>query len=122
MATYTENYSLIKPAGSDLVNIADLNKNTDKIDVLIHDTRMMLANPYDEEKEYQKYDIVLYENALYKCIAEQTEIGAFVTEQWEKLLISEVLTEYFKFKDYMEGVVLSLLNKPEEGTEGGEEI
>lgn len=32
---YTQNYNLKKPAGSDVINIQDLNENADKIDTAI---------------------------------------------------------------------------------------
>lgn len=37
MATYTENYKLKKPAPEDFADIADLNKNADKIDAALKD-------------------------------------------------------------------------------------
>lgn len=126
MATYTENYSLTKPSGADLVKIADLNKNMDTIDALIHDTRSMLSEPFDEELTYKVDDIVFYDHVLYRCIEDITEPGAFDSTKWVKVTVAGLLSELEAFIHHIKEEVYELIEEykeehPDEEPDPGEE-
>lgn len=82
MATYTDYFSLIKPDLADNADIAALNQNTTKIDLIMHQNRQMSADAYDTTETYDEGDIVIYENVLYKCKADNVS-GNWDSTKWE---------------------------------------
>ena len=93
MATYTENYSLVKPGYGDQADIDVLNRlMTDKVDALLFENRRISADEYDQEETYAVGDYAIYENVLYKCLADTT--GNFDPTKWEMTnLAKEVSTK-----------------------------
>lgn len=57
MATYTTNYNLKKPAGTENINIADINANMDTIDTALHshDVAMTTQTVYPTKSEGSKW-------------------------------------------------------------------
>lgn len=82
MATYTDYFSLTKPDLADNADIAVLNQNTTKIDLIMHQNRQMSADAYDTTETYDEGDIVIYENVLYKCKADNVS-GNWDSTKWE---------------------------------------
>ena len=70
--TPTTNFGLKKPNYGDPADIKDLNDNTDDIDTIMHQNRRMLAEPFDQTKDYAKGKMVVYEGASYKFITDHS--------------------------------------------------
>lgn len=87
MATYTDNYNLIKPTYAEVADIVPLNNNFEKIDEVMHSSQISLAPAYDQTKEYAAGDTVMYELLMYKCTAPTT--GVWDPSKWERTTASE---------------------------------
>lgn len=87
MATYTDNYNLIKPTYAETADIVPLNNNFEKIDEVMHSSQISLAPAYDQTKEYAAGDTVMYELLMYKCTAPTT--GVWDPSKWERTTASE---------------------------------
>lgn len=88
MATYTDNYSLIKPSYSEIADVATINTNMNTIDDIMHSTQVSLAPAYDSTKTYNTGDVVMYELLMYKC-KENGVTGAWNASKWERITASE---------------------------------
>lgn len=90
MATYTENYSLVKPGYGDQADIDVLNRlMTDKVDALLFENRRISADEYDQTETYAVGDYAIYENVLYKCLEDTT--GNFDPSKWEMTNLAKEL-------------------------------
>ena len=90
MATYTENYSLVKPGYGDQADIDVLNRlMTDKVDALLFENRRISADEYDQTETYAVGDYAIYENVLYKCLDDTT--GNFDPSKWEMTNLAKEL-------------------------------
>lgn len=87
MATYTDNYNLIKPTYAETADILPLDNNFEKIDEVMHSSQISLAPAYDQTKEYAAGDKVMYELLMYKCISPTT--GVWDATKWERTTASE---------------------------------
>lgn len=72
MATYTNNYALIKPSAGEPASRVPLNANFDEIDRIMHnnavairDAEAMMAPAFDNETAYAIGDKVTYNHHLY---------------------------------------------------------
>lgn len=91
MATYTENYSLVKPGYGDQADIDVLNRlMTDKVDALLFENRRISADEYDQTETYTVGDYAIYENILYKCLEDTT--GNFDPSKWEMTNLAKELS------------------------------
>lgn len=91
MATYTENYSLVKPGYGDQADIDVLNRlMTDKVDALLFENRRISADEYDQTETYTVGDYAIYENVLYKCLEDTT--GNFDPSKWEMTNLAKELS------------------------------
>lgn len=88
MATYTDNYNLIKPSYSEIADVATINTNMNTIDDIMHSTQISLAPAYDSTKTYNIDDVVMYELLMYKC-KENGVTGAWNASKWERTAASE---------------------------------
>ena len=88
MATYTDYFSLKRPSGSENVLVSDLNQNTTKIDLIMHQNRQMSADAYDTTETYNTGAIVIYENMLYKCNADNVT-GNWDSTKWDNTTLAE---------------------------------
>lgn len=88
MATYTDNYSLIKPSYSEIADVATINTNMNTIDDIMHSTQISLASAYDSTKTYNIDDVVMYELLMYKC-KENGVTGTWNASKWERTTASE---------------------------------
>lgn len=73
MATYTNNYALIKPSASEPASRVPLNTNFDDIDRIMHinavnirNAEAMIAPEFNETTSYDIGDVVTYNHHLYK--------------------------------------------------------
>ena len=87
MATYTDNYSLIKPSYSEIADVATINTNMNTIDDIMHSTQISLAPAYDSAKTYNIGDVVMYELLMYKC-KENNVTGTWNASKWERTTAS----------------------------------
>jgi len=88
MATYTDNYSLIKPSYSEVADVATINTNMNTIDDIMHSTQVSLAPAYDSTQTYNTDDVVMYELLMYKC-KENNVTGTWNASKWERTTASE---------------------------------
>lgn len=88
MATYTDNYSLIKPSYSEIADVATINTNMNTIDDIMHSTQVSLAPAYDSTQTYNTGDVVMYELLMYKC-KENNVTGTWNASKWERITASE---------------------------------
>lgn len=88
MATYTDNYNLIKPSYSEIADVATINTNMNTIDDIMHSTQISLAPAYDSTKTYNIDDVVMYELLMYKC-KENGVTGTWNASKWERTTASE---------------------------------
>lgn len=89
MATYTDNYQFEKPVASDSVNVAVLNRNSDKLDTILHASQVSIADAYDETATYAVGDMVMYEFFLYKCVTAVTVPETWDATKWERAVAAE---------------------------------
>ena len=83
MATYTDNYQLEKPVASDAGNVAVLNRNSDKIDTILHASQVSIADAYDDTATYNTGDVVMYEFFLYECLDDNVT-GTWDSTKWQR--------------------------------------
>ena len=88
MATYTDNYNLIKPSYSEIADVAVINTNMNTIDDIMHSTQVSLAPAYDSTQTYNTGDVVMYELLMYKC-KENGVTGTWNASKWERTTASE---------------------------------
>lgn len=87
MATYTNNYNLIKPTYAETADIVPLNNNFEKIDEVMHASQTSLAPAYDQTASYQPGDVVMYELNMYKCTGATS--GAWDPSKWTRTTAAE---------------------------------
>ena len=90
MATYTTNYNLKKPAGTENINIADINSNMDTIDTALHshDVAMAIETVYPTKSEGSKWTsgvislrkrsgivMIKLDGAVFSAISSRETIG-----------------------------------------------
>ena len=85
---YTENYQFREPTpATDVVKVGDINYNSRKIDEILHDTQISLADAYDSTRTsanpYNTGDVVMYELLMYKC-KEDGVYGNWDATKWER--------------------------------------
>ena len=85
---YTDNYQLREPTpATDVVKVGDINYNSRKIDEILHDTQISLADAYDSTRTsanpYNTGDVVMYELLMYKC-KEDGVYGNWDATKWER--------------------------------------
>ena len=85
---YTDYYQLREPTkATDVVKVDDINYNSRKIDEIMHDTQISLADAYDSTRTsanpYNEGDVVMYELLMYKC-KEDGVYGAWDASKWER--------------------------------------
>lgn len=88
MATYTDNYNLIKPSYSEIADVATINTNMNTIDDIMHSTQVSLAPAYDSTQTYNTGDVVMYELLMYKC-TDDGVTGTWNASKWERTTASE---------------------------------
>ena len=92
MATYTDNYQLAKPVGSDEAKISVLNGNSDTIDTIMHASQVSIAEAYDATRTssnpYNAGDKAMYEFFLYEC-QEDGVYGAWDATKWARAYAAE---------------------------------
>lgn len=88
MATYTDNYNLIKPSYSEIADVAVINTNMNTIDDIMHSSQVSLAPAYDVTQTYNTGDVVMYELLMYKC-TDDNVTGTWNASKWERITASE---------------------------------
>lgn len=87
MATYTDNYNLVKPTMAETADIRTINGNMDTIDDIMHASQISLADAYDSTRTssnpYNTGDIVMYQYLMYIC-KEDGVYGAWDATKWER--------------------------------------
>lgn len=89
MATYTDNYNLIKPSYADVADVATINTNMNTIDDIMHSSQVSLAPAYDATQTYNTDDVVMYEFLMYKC-TDDNVTGVWDASKWTRTTASEV--------------------------------
>lgn len=84
MATYTDNYQLTKPLYSEVADIATINNNMDKVDDIMHNSQISLADAYDQTQTYELGEKVMYEMLLYRCVSRITTPEVWNPDHWER--------------------------------------
>ncbi len=93
MATYTDNYALVKPTYGELADVAVINGNMDTIDGIMHSNRTMLAPAFSQTEDYAVGDVVVYEGNLYRFIVPHTAGNWDGSEVEQTTLGEEVATK-----------------------------
>lgn len=88
MATYTDNYNLVKPTMAESADIRTINGNMDSVDNIMHATQVSLANAYDSNETYNTGDIVMYEFLMYECLDDEVT-GAWDATKWQRTTAGE---------------------------------
>ena len=89
MSTYTDNYQLEKPVQSDSGDVSVLNRNSDKIDTIMHASQVSIADAYDENATYNTGDVVMYEFFLYICLDDNVT-GTWDATKWQRTTAANV--------------------------------
>lgn len=84
MATYTDNYQLTKPLYSEIADVSVINNNMDKIDDIMHNSQISLADAYDQTQTYELGEKVMYEMLLYRCVSRITTPEVWNPDHWER--------------------------------------
>ena len=93
MATFTDNFALVKPTYGELADVAVINGNMDTVDGIMHSNRTMLAPAFSQTEDYAVGDIVVYEGNLYRFIVPHTAGNWDGTEVEQTTLGEEVSTK-----------------------------
>ena len=93
MATFTDNFALVKPTYGELADVAVINGNMDTIDGIMHSNRTMLAPAFSQTEGYAVGDVVVYEGNLYRFIVPHTAGNWDGTEVEQTTLGEEVATK-----------------------------
>ena len=88
MATYTENYNLVKPTMAESADIRTINGNMDSVDNIMHATQVSLAPAYDQNETYNTGDIVMYEFLMYECLDDDVT-GTWDATKWQRTTAGE---------------------------------
>lgn len=88
MATYTENYNLVKPTMAESADIRTINGNMDSVDNIMHATQVSLAPAYDSSETYNTGDIVMYEFLMYECLDDEVT-GTWDATKWQRTTAGE---------------------------------
>lgn len=92
MATQTTHYNLIKPGGTDSVDISVLNGNFDTIDDQMYANNGLacgLADQYSTSASYAVGDWCIYNNVLYCCAADTS--GSWDASKWYNPKLANVV-------------------------------
>lgn len=88
MATYTDNYNLVKPTMAETADIRTINGNMDSVDNIMHATQVSLAPAYDRNETYNTGDIVMYEFLMYECLDDDVT-GTWDATKWQRTTAGE---------------------------------
>lgn len=88
MATYTDNYNLVKPTMAESADIRTINGNMDSVDNIMHATQVSLAPAYDQNETYNNGDIVMYEFLMYECLDDDVT-GTWDATKWQRTTAGE---------------------------------
>lgn len=88
MATYTDNYNLIKPTMAESADIRTINGNMDSIDNILHASQVSLAPAYNANSTYNTGDVVMYELLMYECLDDDVT-GAWDATKWQRTTAGE---------------------------------
>jgi len=88
MATYTDNYNLVKPTMAETADIRTINGNMDTIDDILHASQVSLAPAYDSSETYNTGDIVMYEFLMYECLDDDVT-GTWDSTKWQRTTAGE---------------------------------
>ena len=88
MATYTDNYNLVKPTMAESADIRTINGNMDSVDNIMHATQVSLAPAYDSTETYNTGDIVMYEFLMYECLDDGVT-GTWDATKWQRTTAGE---------------------------------
>ena len=88
MATYTDNYNLVKPTMAESADIRTINGNMDSVDNIMHATQVSLAPAYDSTETYNTGDIVMYEFLMYECLDDGVT-GTWNATKWQRTTAGE---------------------------------
>lgn len=83
MATYTDNYNLVKPTMAETADIRTINGNMDSIDNILHASQVSLAPAYDANSTYNTGDVVMYELLMYECLDDDVT-GVWDATKWQR--------------------------------------
>lgn len=110
MATYTANYSMIKPSLADVADIAAINQNTDKIDEIMHGSQTSLADAYDPAETYNLRDKVMHDFQLYTCLSNGTT-GTWDPTKWERINAADTGGNYVDVtENYQTGLNIAVID------------
>ena len=93
MATFTDNFALVKSTYGELADVAVINENMDTIDGIMHSNRTMLAPAFSQTEDYAEGDVVVYEGNLYRFIVPHTAGNWDGSEVEQTTLGEEVATK-----------------------------
>lgn len=88
MATYTDNYNLVKPTMAETADIRTINGNMDTIDDILHASQVSLAPAYDANSTYNTGDVVMYELLMYECLDDDVT-GVWDATKWQRTTAGE---------------------------------
>lgn len=88
MATYTDNYNLVKPTMAETADIRTINGNMDTVDDIMHASQISLAPAYDSTETYNTGDIVMYEFLMYECLDDDVT-GTWDSTKWQRTTAGE---------------------------------
>ena len=88
MATYTDNYNLVKPTMAETADIRTINGNMDTVDDIMHASQISLAPAYDSNETYNTGDVVMYEFLMYECL-DDSVTGTWDSTKWQRTTAGE---------------------------------
>lgn len=88
MATYTDNYNLVKPTMAETADIRTINGNMDVVDDIMHASQISLAPAYDQNETYNTGDVVMYEFLMYECLDDNVT-GTWDSTKWQRTTAGE---------------------------------
>lgn len=94
MATQTTHYNLIKPGGTDSVDISILNGNADILDDALYATDQLaacIASEYNSAMTYNTGDVVTHDGLTYRT-AYNSVTGAWDSTKWSQVSLGDAIS------------------------------
>lgn len=102
--TYTTNYNMKKPGGSDPALIGDINDNIDTVDDVMKHNADNMTDAYDSTATYDNGDLCIYQNVLYRCTSLSSVTGTWDATKWTATTIeAEMKRRNLSVLDYVDG-------------------
>ena len=106
--TYTSNFNMKKPGGSDPALIGDINDNFDTVDGVMQATEDNITDAYDASNTYYNGDLCIHDNVLYRCTTNTSATGTWDSSKWTLTTLLTLCLSTDTWKPYLYSTLSAL--------------